>query len=663
MFENRITNENKRAVVLASLAGAYLWIGKPDEAIPLLKKQVEVRHQSKYKSHEEKASFILAYAYYLSGKLELSTKTCLDILNNRSEQSLNDPLPQNLLSWINHLTTSNTNYSTVYNKFESFINNLPEDWANGDSIFNFEKEIRKELKKCSEELFKRNWVKIFEHLNDIESRIIKSGSLLLQADISILKAELYETINNYPKAQTYIDNTINLARKCSPNEEFYYMKAIKKAQDIQEKIRSFTLISNNENIYWKITEIPPNIFHFSHPEYGDIWIGNENKDFDFYYGGTRLISCDVSDDEALSMLSRLIHYESSWKNAIINNLIEEGCFDEIKSSLPPEFIGKKFGGARCIVRPKDQAIGKAIQELDKDCVLAIFDPILKHLREQNGKIKLTPDFGRFAKIAGFLHTTTKTPDVLGINCEDGGCGGKSSYTLVGILTGLHKLNITELSKSGNKITLIGAAGALGTGVTQKLLEWGIEDIGVCDLKYNEDSCLKPPDGCSKLPATQNIITDSCLSRKGILITMATGDELSHSNDKLLENVAIFILAQNQALPPGDKGKMLVQKLQEKGCIVWPGQILTLGGALTARIEWGYRCAYPGRPFDSNIKELTNKCVQLAVSYSMDKIGKRAKDKSLTLYEAMIDWIEGNKKVNHQPIKSWVASPIVKQLSD
>ena len=61
----------------------------------------------------------------------------------------------------------------------------------------------------------------------------------------------------------------------------------------------------------------------------------------------------------------------------------------------------------------------------------VFEPIGKQLNKLGGILKLTPDFGRFSGLADILAEYTEHS--LGISCNSGGCGGKSSFTTTGIL--------------------------------------------------------------------------------------------------------------------------------------------------------------------------------------------------------------------------------------
>ena len=67
-----------------------------------------------------------------------------------------------------------------------------------------------------------------------------------------------------------------------------------------------------------------------------------------------------------------------------------------------------------------------------------------------------------------------TPHVLGVKCEVGGCGGKSSYTTTGIINTLKAFGLKN--SSSDNITIIGSAGALGTSLVSSLTRLNINNI-------------------------------------------------------------------------------------------------------------------------------------------------------------------------------------------
>ena len=105
------------------------------------------------------------------------------------------------------------------------------------------------------------------------------------------------------------------------------------------------------------------------------------------------------------------------------------------------------------------------------------------LNQQGGKIKLTPDFGRFAGLADMLYQFT--PHSLGIRCEEGGCGGKSSYSATGIISAIETLGFSQ--QKNIPVTLIGAAGAMGIDVLNYFIAQGYGET----RKLQTSSILNP----------------------------------------------------------------------------------------------------------------------------------------------------------------------------
>jgi hypothetical protein len=380
------------------------------------------------------------------------------------------------------------------------------------------------------------------------------------------------------------------------------------------------------------TPEPPAITQITHP-LATIWLAREqHEDASYFYGGTRLIDHSTSDSAATDALVRLMNNESGTKNRLINWAIADGAVDKLRDELPPGFLQSRVGGARCLIRPRDGEIASSLTDplhpSNQDTMSAVLESIGDTLNEREPRIKLTPDFGRFAGVADLLHQYT--PNVLGIRCENGGCGGKSSYSMTGVLAGAEQV-ASELIGTA-PVTCIGSAGAMGTGVLEHFLRLGIDDLGACDLVYDETGGPGVPSGAKHLPSRFGSFTAECLERGGLIVATTVGDELENSPWQLIPRGSVLLLAHNLALPQGPRGIQLARDLANNGVLVIPGQALTLGGALTARVEWYWR-QLPAKP-DFN-KPLAHRVVHRLVSHVVATMIGIAEPAGITPYEAML----------------------------
>lgn len=375
------------------------------------------------------------------------------------------------------------------------------------------------------------------------------------------------------------------------------------------------------------------IFKLEHSQ-ADIWIiSDSDKSAMYAYGGTRIIDYEMCDADVHCLLKRLLFSESTLKNRLINEAIRRGVLSAHTKRIPDGLDESYVSGARCIIRPRTADIAAILsnhrhKEFD-GLVAGIFATIGEFLNQQNGRIKLTPDFGRYAGLADILFRYT--PHVLGIRCEQGGCGGKSSYSSTGIVASLKTIGIEDQKRT--PITLIGSAGALGSDMVDYFTNQGFSNLVVCDLAYDH-SCtdIFAPSYLPVLPSRAKSFTAPCLQRGGFIIATTVGQELENSPWQLIPSGSILALAHNLAIPQGATGSNLVRALTNQGVLILPGQLLTLGGALTSRIEWFWRQSNPDRAFD---KPLAHAIVRDVVSLLTIEVQKIAKTAGVTLYEAML----------------------------
>ncbi|GCE51343.1 hypothetical protein EI42_04043 [Thermosporothrix hazakensis] len=382
------------------------------------------------------------------------------------------------------------------------------------------------------------------------------------------------------------------------------------------------------------------IYTLTH-EYADVWIAADGELHTCYaYGGTRMVDPSRKSTQIEDMLKRLMWDESLFKNRLINGALRRGVLDTFQDRLPEGLSESVVGGARCIIVPRDQETYTVLTDPQHPAFYEKLSPIFAEigafLNEQQGRIKLTPDFGRFAGLADLL--ATYTPHVLGIRCPDGGCGGKSSYSSTGVIAALELLDIADYTQKA--VTLIGAAGAMGSDITRYFEERMFEDVVVCDLVYDQaEATVTAPSSFVHLSAKNHCFTDACLQRGGTIVATTVGEELENSNWQLIPPGTRLFLAHNLAIPRGERGLHLMQELQKQGVLALPGQLLTLGGALTSRVEWFWRQSRPKQAFD---KPLAHAIVYAVVQFLTREILATAQETGKTPYEAMLQFVDGEQ---------------------
>ena len=373
----------------------------------------------------------------------------------------------------------------------------------------------------------------------------------------------------------------------------------------------------------------------------DAWIIGAEGDYDYAYGGTRMAPSSDTDNQVKDDLFRLMAYESHLKNSLINKAVENGAIGDLEGKMPEGFMDAKVGGGRCVFRAKNKSLDKTFSNPNNrgfaKKIRVLFNDIGEFLNTKKGKIKLTPDFGKFADVSDVLHEFT--PNVLGIKCENGGCGGKSSYASTGILAALKHLGIENYMDT--PVMLIGSDGALGSDVSRHFFKEGYKDIKVCDLEYDTANIrhleVQYPDGKRKvevLPSTWGKFTNPCLERGGVIVATTAGKELENSDLDSIPDNTLLILAHNLALPISEKGRELAKKLEARNIKVLPGQLLTLGGALTSRLEWFFRENHLEKEFD---KPLAHQVVERVITFLVKQVENV--DGDGTFYEKMCNYAE------------------------
>jgi hypothetical protein len=338
-------------------------------------------------------------------------------------------------------------------------------------------------------------------------------------------------------------------------------------------------------------------------------------------------------------------------------------------------------------------IGGFLNGLESANLIDTQGHILDHVRINKGEINLTPDFGRFAEIADILNKFT--PQVLCVNSNAGGSNGKAAYTVSGVLAGWQACvenGLSSFSPEETDITFIGSAGALGEIISEYLKNLNFKKVKLCDLQYKlneivrinqendleklnikkytktgdktftivtltdkkivvnlKDKLIRLRDGgyqallsdWSVLPAVEGMYTDEALRQSGgVILSTAFGREIENSNLHLIPSGTLFLAAHNIAINLGENGLKIVKELSERNVIFVPGQVLTLGGALTSRLEACFRAehkivkANEGKNTIAFPKRLGHEIVRYIVYHITSRIILR---NDITPWEALLEY--------------------------
>src|SRR5947209_4253982 len=139
-----------------------------------------------------------------------------------------------------------------------------------------------------------------------------------------------------------------------------------------------------------------------------VWIAKDKAEsINYSYGGTRLVNYQAEDFEVCKLLEQLTIYESTLKNRLINRAIKRNLLATYKDRVPEGFMDSTVGGARCLIRPRNEKIASILNDPNhpdfRQTIEPIFAQVGKVLNDRDGKIKLTPDFGHFAGLSDILY--------------------------------------------------------------------------------------------------------------------------------------------------------------------------------------------------------------------------------------------------------------------
>jgi hypothetical protein len=394
------------------------------------------------------------------------------------------------------------------------------------------------------------------------------------------------------------------------------------------------------------------------------------------YGGTRAEPPVKGDHKqsrfnALNSLVRLAFYESHTKHKYLSKTNENGALDGLISSdskimtylkaqneaqkdIPKgyefsrDFLKLEFRGGRAIILAENPEIHEIIINANHPRAYEVYSCIFKELGAfLNGQRKatkidvqgnvveehalippgalfITPDFGPNKKLADYLHE--HTPQVLGVDASVGGGGGKAAYTVSGFFGAFDAASEHGLFNAYDEnlpITLIGAAGAMGSDTAQRLAERGFKNVLVADIAYdyskpvgidltageklvpileseryrmNGEAFQRIPLSWDVALAEPGKFTDEALGRNGkprVIIAMTFGKALEHSNLDAIPDNSTLLLSENWAIPAGDKGLKIMKTLKSRGITALQGQTITPGGAGNSKVEIFFRATANG----------------------------------------------------------------------
>ena len=394
------------------------------------------------------------------------------------------------------------------------------------------------------------------------------------------------------------------------------------------------------------------------------------------YGGTRAeppVEGDYRQSRlnALDSLVKLAFYESHTKHKYFSKTNERGALDELISSdgkittylkaqnqaqtdIPKgypfsrEFLKLEFQGGRVVILAENLEIHEVIMNANHpqayEVYSAIFEQLGAFLNGKRGATKvdikgnvvekdaripfgalfITPDFGPNKKLADYAHE--HTPQVLGVDASVGGGGGKAAYTVSGFFGAFDAAGEHGLFDAYDKnlpISLIGAAGAMGSDTAKRLAERGFENVLVADIAYDYTKPIEIEfetaeklvpileseryrmngEAFQRIPLSWDValaepekFTDEALGRNGkprVIIAMTFGKALEHSNLDTIPDNSTLLLSENWSLPPGEQGVKIMKTLKSRGIIVLPGQAITPGGAGNSKVEIFFRATTSG----------------------------------------------------------------------
>ncbi|NEN99633.1 MAG: hypothetical protein F6K50_30400 [Moorea sp. SIO3I7] len=446
------------------------------------------------------------------------------------------------------------------------------------------------------------------------------------------------------------------------------------------------------------------------------------------YGGTRAEPPVEGDYEqsrlnALESLLKLSFYESHTKHKYLSKTNEKGALDELISpeskiknylkaqneaqkDIPEgydfsrDFLKLEFRGGRAIILSENLDIHEIIVDASHpkayEVYSSIFKEVGKFLNGQTGATKIdfqgnvveedsfipagalfiTPDFGPNKRLADYLHE--HTPQVLGVDASVGGGGGKAAYTVSGFFGAFDAASEQGLFNADDEnlpISLIGAAGAMGSDTAKRLAEKGFKNVLVSDIAYdytkpvetdsttgeklvpileseryrmNGEAFQRIPSSWGVALAEPGKFTDEALGKNGeprVIIAMTFGKALKHSNLDAIPYNSTVLLSENWAIPPGDEGLEIMKALKDRGIMALQGQAITPGGAGNSKVEIFFRATENGgitkamenEQTPTYHKRLGHEIVYRQVKQGASDLLTLAKERDITTIEALAEY--------------------------
>lgn len=448
------------------------------------------------------------------------------------------------------------------------------------------------------------------------------------------------------------------------------------------------------------------------------------------YGGTRAEApmegnYRQSCLNALNSLVKLAFYESHTKHKYLSKTNKEGALDELISptgkimkylkaqneaqvdipigyGFSKDFLKLEFLGGRTVILAENLKIHEVIIDANHPQAYKVYSVIFEQvgaflngqrkatkidakgnvLEEdayiQPGALFITPDFGPNKKLADYLHE--HTPQVLGVDTSVGGGGGKAAYTVSGFFGAFDAASEQGLFNAADKnlpISLIGAAGAMGSDTVKRLAEQGFENVLVADIAYDYTKPVKVDietaeklvpileseryrmngKAFQRIPLSWNValaepgkFTDEALGRNcksRVIIAMTFGKALEHSNLDAIPNNSTLLLAENWSIPPGVKGMKIMKALKNRGIIALQGQAITPGGAGNSKAEIFFRATTSGgiskateyEKIPAYHKRLGHEIVYRQIKQGVSDLLSLAREQDITTAESLAQYTD------------------------
>src|SRR5690349_16638027 len=121
------------------------------------------------------------------------------------------------------------------------------------------------------------------------------------------------------------------------------------------------------------------IFEINH-RLADTWIATDSTaKVDYSYGGTRMMAPESTESEVRDVLTRLMMSESTLKNHLINIALRRNALHKHADATPRGFMQSVVGGARCIIRARDNEIAAILKNPKHPLFQSTITPIFAQI--------------------------------------------------------------------------------------------------------------------------------------------------------------------------------------------------------------------------------------------------------------------------------------------